>query len=533
MTPIRSRGTLPLLSLSLVFACLMGAAAGLGRPAFVAPFGALLGFLLLFVVPARLAFWTIFVSSMVIVGPLMYFAKLDSARWGPPVLALALYVPLVIFVLKPRRPEVQPGWPLWIFVLASFLIVAACSTAMTSPMLGEVAVASRAYMAFWSVALAIGVGMLAPKDLFLAWKGLLLVGIIQLPVAVYQYFVVAKHSSRLSPWDAVVGTFPGNIDGGGASHGMGIFLLVVLGAVLTLWRARKINRYFAVAVLGAILGSLGLSEVKAAVLLVPAVFVLIFYRELLRRPMLSFTAVLVSVLLMGGLFAVYSMTFYANRGMTLSGKLPSSPLESIQNQLNPQEIHTRDSGKGVVVSRAARMADWWQRSVRYGDPFHTVLGYGIGATQISAIGQGELVSKFSYPLDMTSTCILLWETGLLGHILIMAALLMAALNCNSCARSTRVPVEHRALLEAAAAGLVIYAITLPYSNFAFRAAPSQFVMVFLLGYSAYWWRFVRVGILTRAAGTVFAAAHAPAHAAGGRAIPRPVPSHATPGYRHG
>jgi hypothetical protein len=69
-----SRGSLPLLFLGLGLALLMGTAAGLGRPAFLAPFVGLIGLLLLFVVPARLAFWTIFVSSMLLVGPVMYFA---------------------------------------------------------------------------------------------------------------------------------------------------------------------------------------------------------------------------------------------------------------------------------------------------------------------------------------------------------------------------------------------------------------------------------------------------------------------------
>ncbi|WP_066331844.1 hypothetical protein [Azohydromonas lata] len=530
MTPNRTRSAVPLLILSLGFAVLMGAAAGMGKPAMLAPFLGLLALVGLFIVPSRLAFWTIFVVSMVIVGPVMYFGKLDSARWGPPLLALAMYIPLVAFIFKPRKPTVQPGWPLWVFVMVMFLIVAGCSTAMSSPRLGEVVVASRTYMAFWSVALAVGVGMLAPRDMLLAWKALLVVAIIQLPVAVYQYFVVAKASSRLSPWDAVVGTFPGNIEGGGASHGMGIFLLVAMAAVLTLWRAKRINRYFAAAVMVGILGSLALSEVKAAVLLVPAVFVLLFYRELLRRPMLSFGALLASVVLMGALFTVYATTFYAGRGMTLSGKMPTSPLQSIENQLNPEEVHTRDTGKGVVVSRAARMADWWSRSVRYGDPFHAMLGYGIGATQTSSIGMGELVPMFPYPLDMTGTTILLWETGALGHLLFMAALFMAGLNCNSSARSPIVPVEHKALLEAAGAGLIIFSITLPYSNFSLRAAPSQFVMVFMLGYSIYWWRVVRQAALARA-GSVAPAAEVES---GPKAMkPGFVHKQAAPRYRHG
>jgi hypothetical protein len=529
MNSTSSRGSLPLLFLGLGLALLMGTAAGLGRPAFLAPFVGLIGLLLLFVVPARLAFWTIFVSSMLLVGPVMYFAKLESARWGPPLLTMALYVPLVAFVLKPRKPAMDAGWPLWIFVLAMFLVVAGASTAMSSPMLGEVAVASRAYTAFWSVALMLAVGMLGPRDMLLAWKALLVCAVIQLPVAAYQYFVVAKHSSRLSPWDAVVGTFPGNMEGGGASHGMGIFLLIAMAAVLALWRARQIHRGVAVVVLLSILGALGLSEVKAAVLLVPAVFALIYYREMLQRPALTIGAVLVSVALMGTLLLVYENTFYANRGMTLSGKMPTSPLQAVQNQLNPEEVHSRSEGNGVVVSRAARMVDWWQRSVRYGDPFHAVLGYGIGATQISSIGMGELVRQFPYPLDMTSTCILLWETGVLGHVLLMAALVLAGLNCSSSARSPLVPVEHKALLEAAAAGLIIYAITLPYSNFALRAAPSQFLMVFMLGYSAYWWRFVRLGTMVRAAEAV----RHPREACARNAVPDSNRKNPTPRYIHG
>lgn len=524
-----SRGSLPLLFLALGFAVLMGMAAALGRPAFLAPFVGLIGLLVLFVIPARLAFWSILIVSMVLVGPVMYFAKLDSARWIPPLLTLALYVPLAAFVLRPKKPTMDAGWPLWLFILAMFVVVAVCTTALSSPMVGEVAVASRAYFAFWSVALALAVGMLGPRDMALAWKALLVCAVIQLPVALYQYLVVAKASSRLSPWDAVVGTFPGNMEGGGASHGMGIFLLIAMAAVLSLWRTRQIHRGLAILVLLSILGSLGLSEVKAAVLLVPVVFALVYYRELLQRPALSIGAVLISVALMGTLLLVYENTFYANRGMTLSGKMPTSPLEAVKNQLNPEEVHSRSEGGGVVVSRAARMADWWQRSVRYGDPFHALLGYGIGATQISSIGMGELVRQFPYPLDMTSTNVLLWETGVIGHVLLMAVLVLAGMNCASSARSPLVPVEHKALLEAAAAGLMIYAITLPYSNFALRAAPSQFLMVFMLGYSAYWWRVVRLGSLIRAAGP----AHAPQDGSENNTKTDLARKHATPRYLHG
>ena len=527
MTPHPPRSTLLILLASFILALLMGAVAGLGRPLLLVPFIGLLGLAALFVIPSQWLFWALFVGSMFVVGPVMYFGGIEGARWLPPLIALALYVPLVAYVLKPRRRAPEIGWPLWIFVLGLFLAGAAFSTGLGDPRLGEVLVSSRTYLAFWSGALVLAVGMVSQRAMLLAWKWLAVCAVLQLPVAVYQYFVVAKASTRLFPWDAVVGTFPGNMEGGGASHGMGVFLLVIMGAVLALWRTRQIRRDLALLIILSILVTLALAEVKAAVLMVPLVFVLVYYRELLRRPLLSLGAVVISVGMMGTLLMVYEKTFYADRGMTLSGKLPSSPLEAVQNQLNPDQAHTRSEGGGVVISRAARVADWWQRNVRYGDPYHALLGYGVGATQLSTIGMGELVTKMPYSLDMTGTAILLWETGIIGHLLLMLMFLLAARNCNTSARSDAVPVMHQALLEAASAGLVLYAVTLPYSNFALRAPPSQFLMVFLLGYSAYWWRCVRLAQFARAGSLVSASQGTPPVQTASAA------RHQTPRYGHG
>jgi hypothetical protein len=176
------------------------------------------------------------------------------------------------------------------------------------------------------------------------------------------------------------------------------------------------------------------------------------------------------------------------------------------------------------------MADWWRRGVKYADPYHALLGYGVGATQMSSFGMGELVPRFAYLLDTTSTCILLWETGVIGHLLLAVMLLLAASNANVCARSPRVPVEHRVMLEAAGVGLVLFAVTLPYSNFALRTPPSQFLMVFMLGYATYWWRQVRQAQPARAAAVNEARTPPVSNGAGtGPVVGRPLPT----GYLHG
>jgi hypothetical protein len=91
-------------------------------------------------------------------------------------------------------------------------------------------------------------------------------------------------------------------------------------------------------------------------------------------------------------------------------------------------------------------------------------------------------------MDVSSTNILLWEAGAVGHLVFLALLLSAARLSGSLSRNPSIPDTHQILLRVGAVGLMILAITLPYKSFALRSVPIQFLLMLMLGQAGYWAR---------------------------------------------
>lgn len=479
-----------LLPAVLLFAMLLGAVTALGSVFLLMPLLVIAGFVAFAITPAKLSLWALAILCLLVEGPVIYFLKFEFFRWVPPALAAALALPLLLHVVQGKRGEVRlsgaPPFTLW---LALFLITLAFSTVISEPNFGELTTAWRDYLAFWPAMLLLFAGVLPERQLLRMWHFILLVALIQFPVSLYQHFFVAAVSSRSSNWDAVVGTFPGSSEGGGASAAMAIFVLVAVLAAAALWQRGRM-RTWQVAVIGlAGAGTMLFAEVKAAVLLIPVGIAVLYAREIARRPMQSLLMLIAGGLAVFVIFTAYTQMYYGYDPATINAQhRPESPLEAIGNQFDPE----RTSSQGHELSRAGLLDEWWERNVQDGDFHHSLLGYGAGATNVSRLGLGEAIVQFRHFIDNISSSLLLWETGLLGHGLFVLLLLGAARLGFRLSRASGVPVEHQALLHAAAVALLLLLLTLPYKNFLFKTPPSQFLMVFMLGYVGYWFRRVQV-----------------------------------------
>ena len=477
-----------LFPLVLLFAILLGGVAGLGNVYLLLPFAALIGMLLFVMVPVQVSFWVLLVACFLVVGPVMYFLKFELARWFPPLFAVALYVPLLFGALWKKDPQ-HTGMPPFAYAFLAFLLTLVFSTLISEPKLGELLTNWRNYFAFWSVMLLVMSGVIGQQQLSGMWRFLLVAAVVQLPVVAYQRFFVATKTTWASSWDAVVGTFPGNEEASGASGAMALFLLSALVIAIALWRQKKLKPVVLLLVAAAAIGSIALAEAKAVVLMIPLALGMLYYKDIVRKPGRTLLMLILGLGVMQLLFMGYSAMNYENSQVTIvSPDKPTSPLEAIQNQFDPYKY----SQGGRELSRAGLLQDWWTRNVEKGGVEHALLGYGMGATQYSRLGSGELVFKLPYyNASMTGTSTLLWESGLLGHLFFVLGMLVAARIASRLSARPDIPAEHQAYLKAASVILVLLALALPYKGVIFETPPTQFLFMYALGYVGYWWRQTR------------------------------------------
>lgn len=486
--PARATGgwavALIVLAASLL-ALLMGAVAGLGSILLVLPFAMVLGGLAIAFSPVTALVWGMVSLSLLVVGPAIYFAHVESARWIVPGLGVALLLPAMLVSLRPadRQAPSPPMLPAFV-PLGLFLAVAVVSTAVNRSLPGDWINFLRHYLIMVPLIVLLASGAFDARQ----WKGVWLfyigASLLQLPVSALQHFVFAARQVRSADWDAVVGTFPGQAEGGGASAAMGVYVVIAVVFALTLWKRRQLGGFWAVSVLLAALGTIALAEVKAVVLLLGLAIGLVYIDELRRRPgrvlLLALTGLAVSAALM----TAYMRLHYEDR--VVMGKLhaPRTPLEAIQNQLNP-ETESRYTGE---MGRVASFVHWWDMNGRPGHWSDVLVGHGASSTQFNRFSVGELVPRYRHPLNQTSTGVLLWEVGLLGHLALVVGLGMAAAAAWRLTRREGLDPQEQALLQATAISLVLIILTLPYKSFIFSTAPSQVMLAMMLGYVAHAWR---------------------------------------------
>lgn len=475
--------TAALLLGACVLGALMGAVAGLGSLLLLVPFAALLAGAFIAFGPVRGWIWLLVVLSLLFVGPALYFGHVDSARWVVPMVGIGLALPALLVAFQPddeRLPvRSRTSWPH--LLLIAFLAWAALSTAINRAAVGDWLGYVRYYLVIVPLVYLLARGAFDRVHWRWIWRFYVFSALAQAPVAILQNRVFAARQVRSAEWDAVVGTFPGQAEGGGASAAMGTYLVIAIVFALCLWRARALRGIWVLAVLGAALTTLAFAEVKAVVLLIAIAVLMVFADQFRREPARAVVSVLVAGLLSAGLLSLYNRVHYGNQVTMGQLTAPRSAMEAIRNQLDPD----RESFYTGEMGRVASFVDWWRVNATLPTWPDALIGHGASSTQVSRINVGELAPQSRHPLNQTSTGVLLWETGIVGHLLLAAGMLAAAGMAWRLQRSHVDDPEHQALLRAAAVSLVLLAMTLPYKSFLFSTAPSQVLFAMLLGYVAW------------------------------------------------
>ncbi|WP_348699986.1 hypothetical protein [Duganella fentianensis] len=478
----RGRWGLALLLVLVLFFAMFG---GLLVALFGMPAAALVvvvvGGVVMFMLPLRHVVGLMVLTAFLVVGQLVYFARIEKAFWIPFLFGFLLLLRLPAELMHrrledtfqaPFRPHLN-GWIIGCLVVYFAALIGSTLINLNPPF--QVLLSAREYFFIWGLYAVLASGLINPSLLARVWHWLPWLLPLQLPLVLYQRFVVAARRTVVSlgsgsPWDAVVGAFGGDPNGGGASGSMGLFVVFAMTLVTVRWRKGELRFSHWALIMISGLGALLLAEVKFAVLMLPVVMAFAFRRELVLRPVAAAGMLIVVFGLTGAMFGLYKYQYsnsYVEQhfggysDLVLKGALDTSAL----------------GGARTEMSRAAAVTFWYTQQTNMVD---ALIGHGMGATRKGVTAVGEVAARYPFTVARSSLAVLLWECGLIGCCALMAALFAAyQLAYRLSSDSRLVPSEQR-LLVVVSAGIMLTAAELPYNTDLLYSAHMQILLMLLL-----------------------------------------------------
>lgn len=474
----------PVLLAALLIAMLCGVVVSLGVPllSFALIGGIIAAFMLL--LSADNMLYVLAISVTLVIGQLMYFAGINQALWLPYGLGLLLFFQLPgAYEARLRAGTAAQPVPFigWFYV---FMLSIVLSVVINLPNPLQVVVGSKNLIALWSVYLIIALGAVHQERVEKLFSWLFPLAMLQLPFVLYQYFIVAAGRSNRGgrygvSWDAIVGSFGGDPNSGGASGVMAFFLAAAMLLAFTFLRAGLIRQWAVAAIVGVAAFCIGLAEVKVIVVLLPIGMAVIMLPEMLKRPLMALVSMVLVLAAMLALLYLYDDLHYATAGY--GAKSLGDLLDSAFGySLDPDYVNLETGELG----RVAALVLWW-RDGFLADPVHGLFGYGPGASRsVSNFAVGEVAAKYPFYIDRSAACQLLWDIGLCGFLGMTLFLLSAAKTAYQLANKCNMPSNTKAFLQFSSAVLVLQILMLPYGRDLLEVPAQTFFMFVVGGYVA-------------------------------------------------
>ncbi|MGX9731141.1 hypothetical protein ACWYXO_11010 [Janthinobacterium aestuarii] len=475
------------LSLLLLFpllflAMLIGAVAGLDSPILlVIVSGAIFAMLAFFLVNAHILLHLLFLVTFVIQGSALYFFGMRSATWIAVGMAglfgMRTFMDLVVKSRqqKKRTTEVSQSVSLVMLPFYAYLLCYMVSIILNRPSAGQLMSALKSNLPVFGVLLAFYWFAWRPVSLERLWQSLIWIGLLQLPVVLYQHFFVS--TKRDNGFDSVVGTFGGTPLGGGLSSMLVLFIVGISVYALARWNRGLMSRSMALLVFSIGLAVILLGEVKAAFIWLP-LGVFIVLRQRIMKNLLSVIGYgILALALVGSIYAVYNALYW---GQTLSR---TSDLEGKLNAGGGYFFDTHNVNYLTgEIGRGASLA-LWAKDGASSLP-KRLLGYGPGASKSSSsIGGSGVIARRFAPLnvDATALAVLLWDVGILGALAYSMMTVGGVLLGWRYMRRGQGSAANMAMVEASVAVLVIYVSLLIYNRTMLDEPTVQLLYLFCLG----------------------------------------------------
>jgi hypothetical protein len=420
----------------------------------------------------QIAVWVILILGLAmgafisLAGPTFF-----KLYWAISMLAFLLMVPAFLYL--PR----QKNLPVFFWLALAFMLVSVGSSLVQGYSAAEFFAGFKRYFQAYGLLMALAVLPFTLTD-FTRWRMLLLVvGLLQVPFALFEFFVLIPMRGGLSggasSTDVVAGTFGANLEGGSANAEMAAFLLIVIAFLFSRWKQKLLSTRVLILLGLPCFATLFLGEVKIVLVMLPIIMLIIVREDVVRRPAFFLTAVVVTGI--GTFFIGY---VYAN--FYLQG-----PLWKIFSKTLAYNFYNIGYGTNFL-NRTTVLSFWWVQQ-GFHDPVGFFFGHGLGSSFSSpqTVVPGHIAAKWAhYGIGLTTASSLLWDTGVVGFLLFLCMLLWAWHACNILRREATEPwVRSDAMaIQSAIAMFLIYLI---YSKTLVTFLPFEIIMAVILGYLAY------------------------------------------------
>ena len=444
--------------------------------------GLLLGGLLL-LLPLRILLVLLLVVTFVVQGSASYFLRFQQAAWLPYLLCMILTVKVVD--LRPVPSAFQAGRAqIWnsppVLCLGLYVLSMACATLINRPPMFQVVIGLKNALPLWVAAALVYRAAQLPRFIEQLWTVFSAVFFLQLPLVLYQHFVIvpSRRDADTTGMDAVVGSFGGLIDAGGANSTLALFTLLVMAYRLALWARREagfgsVLLYWTIGLAIVLAG-----EVKATLIWMPLVVLYVLRQRVLSSFGSFLAAMLVSAVLMSGVFAAYSALYWQK----IAHKSNADLISRMGYFFDPNNVNYRTG----EISRGASLALW--ATDPRSDLAQRAVGNGPGASRISATGGlGEVARRYA-PLEIaaTSVALLLWDAGLVGLLAFAGVIGTTAWLLRSQSVDPKLPPRAQAGADAFGATMLMFLSLLIY-NRSLNDEPSvQLLLAIAVGYALHW-----------------------------------------------
>lgn len=440
--------------------------------------GAIVGVALLNALPSVV--WIVLAGALLISGPIMLFLPdLDRISWLFSLLGFFLATAALLYAAigRERFARSAPGF---VMLAVGFLIIGMTSLLYTDGPLDEGVRALKRYYQFTGLLLILAVVPFAPLRVERWWRFVMIIAMLQLPLALYQrVFLVPirEGMSGVIAIDIVAGTMEASMNGGGNAGTMVLLLVTALAFFIAAARDGVISKSRLVLGVLATAIPIGLGEVTLSIVLLPLAL-LASFADVIRRKPGRFMLVLVLALPLLALLAWAYLMLYSSDGQSLDQKIA----QILEYNVGSQGYF------GTGLNRLTVYTYWWSLHSLATDPVAMLFGHGLGSAfgPVGVVETGHMHQEHrGMYIGLTAASTVLWDLGVVGLLTLLAMHASAAAWAYRLARDAR-PGFDRVLCRTLFVLSVLLPLMLLYSDTAVSAPSQEVLSALCLGLIA--WR---------------------------------------------